>query len=256
MTPATSLHDHHALGHPDRHLPLPGTRNLRDVGGYPAMSGRRTRWRTLLRTDSLDLLPHRSQAALLELGLRQAIDLRWPSELAQAPSVFDDSPHVRYRSIPLLAYEADDPTPHLGLVGMYRRILDERGAHLVEVVRAVIEPDGTPAAIGCAAGKDRTGVAIALLLSAVGVPRELVVADYALSAGFFAGPVDDPHLVDWRGGALELESPPEYMEEVLRHLDERHGGALALLRAGGMTEPELERLIEVLTEPTPVADVT
>jgi protein-tyrosine phosphatase len=236
------------LDHPDRHLPLPGTRNLRDVGGYPTANGRRTRWRTLLRTDSLDLLPNESQATLLDLGLRQAIDLRWPSELASAPSVFRDSPRVRYRSIPLLAYEEDDPTPFVGLVGMYRRILDERGEHLVQVVRAVIDPDGTPVAIGCAAGKDRTGVAIAIILAALGVPRELIVADYALSAGFFAGHVEDPHLIDWRRGPVDTESPPEYMEEVLRHLDERHGGAPALLRAGGMSDSELERLVEVLTE--------
>ncbi len=238
-----------APDHPDRHLPLPGTRNLRDVGGYPTAHGRRTRWRTLLRTDALDLIPEASQQALLDLGLRQAIDLRWASETAHAPSVFEDSPNVRYRHIPLLAHEHDDPTPHLGLVGMYRRILDERGAHLVEVVRAVIEPDGIPVAIGCAAGKDRTGVAVAIILSAVGVSRELVVQDYAMSEGFFSRPVDDPLLVDWRGAPVEAESPPEYMTTVLRHLDERHGGAIALLRAGGMTEQELERLVEVVTEP-------
>lgn len=249
MTPATAGDAQPTLAQPDRHLPLPGTRNLRDVGGYPTADGRRTRWRTLFRTDALDLLPADSQAALLDLGLRQAIDLRWPSELAAAPSVFRDSARVRYRSIPLLAFEKDDPTPHLGLVGMYRRILDERGEHLVEVVRAVIAPEGTAVAIGCAAGKDRTGVAIAIILSAVGVPRDLVVEDYALSAGFFARPVADPHLVDWRGAPIQTESPPEYMEDVLRHLDERHGGAVSLLQRGGMSDAEVERLVEVLTEP-------
>ncbi len=249
MTPVAPMPGRPAHDHPDRRLPLPGTRNLRDVGGYPAAHGRTTRWRTLLRTDSLDLLPGGSQTALLDMGLRQTIDLRWPSELAKAPSVFRDSPHVRYRSIPLLAFEEDDATPHVGLLRMYRRIVDERGAHLVDVVRAVIAPGGTAVAIGCAAGKDRTGVAIALILSAVGVPRDVVVEDYAMSAGSFAGPVEDPHLVDWRGGPVETESPPEYMEDVLRHLDERHGGAVALLRAGGLTEGELHRLVEVLTEP-------
>lgn len=234
--------------HPDRHLPLPGTRNLRDVGGYPTMDGRRTRWRRLFRTDALDSLPDDSQAALIGLGLRQAIDLRWPSEVERAPSVFQGSARVRYRSIPLLAFEQDDPTPHLGLVGMYRRILDERGAHLVDVVRAVIAPDGAPVAIGCAAGKDRTGVAVAIILSAVGVRREIVVEDYAMSAGFFARPVDDPHLVDWRASPIETESPPEYMDDVLRHLDERHGGAVALLRTGGMTAGEIDRLVGLLTE--------
>jgi protein-tyrosine phosphatase len=249
MTLVPEAFDHPALDHPDRHLPLPGTRNLRDVGGYPTSDGRRTRWRTLLRTDSLDLLPLDSQAKLLDMGLRQAIDLRWPSELERAPNVFHASPRVRYRSIPLIAHENDDPTPNVGLVGLYLHLLDERAAQLVEVVRAVIEPDGTPTVIGCAAGKDRTGVAIALILSAVGVPRELVVRDYALSAGFFARPVDDPHLVDWRQQPLHTDSPPEYMEQVLEHLGRRHGGAVALLRSGGLTEAELARLVEVLTEP-------
>jgi protein-tyrosine phosphatase len=248
MTPVTATSEPPVLDHPDRHLPLPGTRNLRDVGGYPTTDGRRTRWRTLLRTDALDLLPDDSQSVLLELGLRQAIDLRWPSEIAHAPSVFQGSPRVRYHSIPLLAFEEDDPTPHLGLVGMYRRILDERGAHLVQVVRAVIDPAGTPVAIGCAAGKDRTGVAIAIILSAVGVPRDVIVEDYALSAGFFARPVDDPNLVDWRGAPVETESPPEYMQAVLSHLETRHGGAVALLRTGGMGDAEIARLVDVLTE--------
>ncbi len=234
------------LDHPDRHLPLPGTRNLRDVGGYPTRVGRVTRWRTLLRTDSLDLLPATSQQVLVDLGLRQAIDLRWPSELETAPSVFAASDRVAYRSVPLLA---DDPTPHLGLVGMYRHILDERAIQLVEVVRLLLARGGVPAVIGCAAGKDRTGVSVALILDAVGVPREIIVQDYAWSSGMFGWHSDDPHLVDWRTGAVETESPPEYMEAVLDHLDTRHGGAETLLRSGGLTDDELARLVEVMTEP-------
>jgi hypothetical protein len=232
----------------DRHLPLPGTRNLRDVGGYPAGDGRQTRWRTLLRTDSLDSLPDSSQAALLDLGLHQVIDLRWPSETDVAPNVFQTSDRVRYTQIPLLA---DDPTPHLGLAGMYRHIFDARAAQLVEVVRALLAPGGAPAVIGCAAGKDRTGVAIALILDAVGVPRDVIVDDYALSAPMFARPMDDPHITDWRLGSIEVDSPPEYMESSLVHLDTQHGGASAFLRANGVTEAELMALIELMTEPAP-----
>jgi protein-tyrosine phosphatase len=230
----------------DRHLPLQGTRNLRDVGGYPAADGRRTRWRTLLRTDSLDSLPPASQGALLDLGLRQVIDLRWPSELDEAPSVFQESDRVTYTSIPLLA---DDPTPHVGLAGMYRHIFDERATQLVEVVRALLAPGGVPAVIGCAAGKDRTGVAIALILDAVGVPRDVIVTDYALSAPMFARPMDDPHLVDWRSGPIEVDSPPEFMGSSLEHLDLQHGGPAALLRANGVSAEELAALVELLTEP-------
>ncbi len=230
----------------ERHLPLPGTRNLRDVGGYPVAGGRRTRWRTLLRTDSLDSLPDASQAALLETGLRQVIDLRWPSEMDEAPSVFQASDRVRYTSIPLLA---DDPTERVGLAGLYRHIFDERAIQLVQVIRALLEPGGVPAVIGCAAGKDRTGVAIALILDAVGVPRDVIVSDYALSAPMFARPMDDPHLLDWRSGPVAVESPPEYMESSLEHLDTQHGGAAELLRANGMTRAELTALVALLTEP-------
>lgn len=236
-----------ALATPDRHLRLPGTRNLRDVGGYPAGPGRRTRWRTLLRTDALDRLPGRSQAALLEIGLRCVIDLRWPHELDRDPSVFAGSDRVRYQSIPLLE---DDPTPHLGLAGMYRHILDERTAELVRIVRVLLEPDGLPAVIGCAAGKDRTGVAIALLLSVVGVPPDVVVDDYTMSGPAFAVGDEDEHLDDWRLRPLWVECPPEYMEQMLEHLDHRHGGAASLLLRNGITPGELERLVDRLTEPT------
>jgi hypothetical protein len=229
---------------PERHLPLDGTRNVRDVGGYETATGRRTRWRTLLRSDELTRLPDHAQRQLLDIGIRQVIDLRWPEELDRAPNVFSGSTVVRYTSVPLLA---DDPVPHSGLVGMYRHVFDARAPQLAEVARALLVDDGVPAIIGCAAGKDRTGVAIALLLDLVGVPTEVIVTDYALSAGFFAVPVTRVDSGDWRHPALEVESPPELMAAALRHLDEAHGGARALLAGQGITASELDRLVELLT---------
>ena len=140
---------------PPRHLPFEGTRNLRDVGGYPAAGGRRTRWRTLLRSDELTVLPDAAQADLIALGVRQVIDLRWPDELDRSPSVFAGSDAVRYTSLPLLD---DDPTPYPTQVDVYRHLFDARASQLADVARALLEPDGMPAVIGCAAGKDRTGV--------------------------------------------------------------------------------------------------
>jgi protein-tyrosine phosphatase len=232
----------------ERHIRLAGTRNLRDVGGYPAAGGRHTRWRTLLRTDALDRLPAASQAKLLDLGLRQVIDLRWPSELSDAPSVFRESEAVRYRNIALFD---EDPGPGHTLAEIYRLMLDARSAQLVDVVRALIEPGGLPAVVGCAAGKDRTGVTIALILAAVGVPADIVAADYALSAQLFAADVVDEHLVDWRAAPAVVDCLPEYMLQALDHLDRRHGGAATLLRRNGLTDEELERLIDLLTEPGP-----
>jgi protein-tyrosine phosphatase len=235
---------------PARHLVLDGTRNVRDVGGYPAAGGRRTRWRTLLRSDELTRLPIATRDVLVGLGLRQVIDLRWPEELETSPNTFADAPAgpVRYTSIPLLA---DDPTPHAGLAGMYQHVLDARGTQLADVVRALLAPDGLPAVIGCAAGKDRTGVTIALLLDLAGVPREIIVDDYAISAHHFASPVAHIEPDDWRSASIVVDSPPEFIESALAHLDQRHGGARALLLAHGITDQELDRLVELLTEPDP-----
>jgi protein-tyrosine phosphatase len=234
------------LAEPDRHIPLDGTRNVRDVGAYPAAGGRRMRWRTLLRSDELTRLPAHTRDALLALGLRQVIDLRWPEELVASPNDFAGSPLVRYRSIPLLA---DDPTPHAGLAGMYRHVLDARAPQLAEVVRALLDDDGMPAVIGCAAGKDRTGVTIALLLDLCGVERDVIVEDYALSAGYFATPLTHIERDDWRHAGLVVDSPPEFMDSALEHLDTAHGGARALLLDQGLTDEELDRLVERLTEP-------
>ena len=231
---------------PTRHIPLDGTRNVRDVGGYPAAGGRRMRWRTLLRSDELTRLPRRTRNALVDLGLRQVIDLRWPEELVRAPNAFDGSPVVRYTSVPLLA---DDPTPHAGLAGMYRHVLDARAPQLAEVARALLAEGGLPAVIGCAAGKDRTGVTIALLLDLCGVPRDLIIGDYAMSAAYFASPVAHVELDDWRHGSLIVDSPPEFIAAALEHLDAEHGGARRLLRDQGLTDAELDELVGRLTEP-------
>jgi len=231
-----------------RHLLLEGTRNVRDTGGYPAADDRVVRWRTLLRSDELTCIPDDVRADLLAMGLRQFIDLRWPEELESRPNVFAGSDALRYTSIPLLA---DDPTPHAGLAGMYRHVLDARGTQLVEVVRALLAEGGLPAMIACAAGKDRTGVTIALLLDLCGVPRNVIVDDYAISAHHFASPAAHIEPDDWRHGSLVVDSPPEFIEDALAHLDEEHGGARALLRSHGVTDAELDRLVELLTEPAP-----
>ena len=229
---------------PERLLRLPGTRNLRDVGGYPAGPGRRTRWRTLLRTDALDQLPERSQAALVELGLKLVVDLRWGHEIEERPSVFARSGSVRYHHVPLMP---DRAVPD-GVAATYRHILDTRAPALAAVARLMIEPHGLPAVVGCAAGVDRTGVTVALLLSAVGVPPAVAATDYALSMEVFAGDGTHSGLTDWRGGPVTLDCRSEFMSDALDHLERRHGGARALLRHHGLTDADLESLTSRLTE--------
>ena len=133
---------------------------------------------------------------------------------------------------------------------MYRHVFDARAEQLAAVARALLVDDGLPVVIGCAAGKDRTGVTIALLLDLAGVDHATIVDDYALSAGYFARPaVGTIEQDDWRHPELVVESTPVYMRIALDHLATEHGGARALLRRQGLTDDELDRLAALLTEP-------
>jgi protein-tyrosine phosphatase len=230
-----------------RHLRLAGTRNLRDIGGYPAGAGRQTRWRTLFRADALDQLPSDSQAALVVLGIRQAIDLRFASEIEAWPSVFRDSAAVRYVSLPL---HEDRPAPPGGVAAGYCEILDTRGEQFAAVGHALLEPGGLPAVVGCAGGIDRTGLTIALILLAVGVLPDTVAADYGLSAASFAGDGRGSGLTDWRNGPVRIDCRPEYMLAALDHLTTRHGGATAFLARHGLGGADVAQLRDLLTEPT------
>jgi protein-tyrosine phosphatase len=235
-----------------RHLQILGTRNLRDIGGYPAGPGRQTRWRTLFRADSLDRLPDASQRALIDLGLRTVIDLRRPDELESNPNVFRTSPDVRYRHLPM--FDVDPGAHPDGAAGWYRGALDSYTEALVSVARALLEEDSLPAVIHCAAGKDRTGITIGLLLSAVGVPKQIVAEDYGLTKLAFAirwVEGDEPGVISQVVSDDDpvVDAPPELMMSTLRHLDERHGGGVAYLRSGGLGDAQIERLRELLTEP-------
>ena len=87
---------------PRRHLDIPGTHNVRDLGGYETEDGRQTQWRRILRADSLFGLPDASRRELVDLGLRTVIDLRRNSELEAAPSVLADSTELAYHHLNMI----------------------------------------------------------------------------------------------------------------------------------------------------------
>src|SRR5690242_3164522 len=95
------------VGEPQRIIKLGGVLNLRDVGGYPTADGRRTRWRTLLRSACLDSLEPPGQAWLVAAGVRTVIDLRDSEEVAERPNVFAASTDLSYQRWPLW----DGPPP-------------------------------------------------------------------------------------------------------------------------------------------------
>jgi hypothetical protein len=153
--------------------------------------------------------------------------------------------------------EVDDDTDPL--VRGYLGYLHDRGENVVEAVRRLAAQDAGPALVHCAAGKDRTGVLVALVLDAVGVERDAVVADYALSAGQV-----EAMFRRWTTAAgvpMPEDLTPhlpraEVIAQVLAHLDAEFGaggiggaagGAEGWLLANGLDEASLQRLRERLT---------
>lgn len=174
----------------DRLIELDGTVNLRDVGGYRTVDGRRVRWRRLLRSDSLGDLSDADVAILDEIGLACVCDLRDPQERAEKPDR-PLGPDVSVHEITVFPVDTremlaglDDmevEDVHAWMRGTYRGfVLDHRPAYR-QLLDTLLLRGALPAIVHCTGGRDRTGVAMMIVLSALGVPATTIAEDYMLS---------------------------------------------------------------------------
>jgi protein-tyrosine phosphatase len=230
-----------------RRIALPGTLNLRDLGGYPTGDGGVVRWRTLLRSDALDRLGQDGRAALTALGLRTVIDLRTDEEAQDAPSALNGT-GARTVRVPLLRAEALGRLPP-DLAAVYQYLIDERGQAIAAAVAQLCRPGALPGLVHCSAGKDRTGVVVALILGALGVPDDIIAGDYALSAGFLdpdaAAVVSRIQAIGGAASRLSLSllgSPPELILTALARARDQAGSVTGYLVQHGVTEAELGTL--------------
>jgi len=170
-----------------RHLPIGGTHNFRDVGGYPVAGGGATRWRTLFRTDSLHKITQDGERALRDLGVRSFIDLRGHPEVAALPSMLASSSEIRYIHHPLASARTRPGNPQVTTVEELNRVfLDDCQEAFAELLTLMAAPGVWPSIVSCYVGKDRTGLVTALLLELAGVSRETIVEDYALTCRYAA----------------------------------------------------------------------
>jgi protein-tyrosine phosphatase len=171
---------------PSRTLVFDGCFNFRDLGGYPTVDGRRTRWRRLFRADGLSRLTEGDMAALGALGIVTVIDLRTDLEADTQGRFPEDVEGVDYHHLPLTdTLPGEEETPEWDRAGFvsarYLAMLSEGTATVSAAVGLLADPDRHPAVFHCSVGKDRTGVLSALVLGFLGVPDEIIVEDYALS---------------------------------------------------------------------------
>jgi protein-tyrosine phosphatase len=240
---------------PVRRIELEGCYNLRDIGGYATSDGRLTRWRTVFRSDGLHRLPQASQARLLGYSIRTIIDLRRSTELEISPNVLAQSTGLRYRNISLVEDEKLAQNL-LHLVELYKGMLDNSQAQFKLLFESLLVPGSFPLLIHCTAGKDRTGLVIALLLSLANVPAETIAADYALSSVYLT-PLFE-HIreqliqanpaMDLSGFEKVMAANPEMMLETLEYLESKYGGIRPYLAGLGFTNEQLDYLRDCLTE--------
>ena len=243
---------------PVRHLELDGAYNVRDLGGYETVGGRRTNWKTFLRSDGMHRLTPRDREKLLRYGVRTVMDLRRSFEVRSAPNVFAGSDRVTYirRNLTGDDWRSDASDAAAGLDEAHRmalnyvRSLDTRQDNYREALATLASPGALPAIFHCTEGKDRTGRIAALILGNAGVDEETIADDYALSAryrfqAYLADPSDQPGVprdVETWQEYQGIVSSPQTMRLVLKHLNDRYGGVPGYLRAIGLTDDQIESL--------------
>lgn len=259
-------------------IDLEGAVNVRDLGGLPTADGTAVRPDRLIRSDNLQgLTPSDVHVLLGDHDVRSVADLRTGVEVsAEGPGPLSREPSVRIANFSLFP-EAGRRTDvastdengnggggpivlpwqgrrldlgdgkERGATAVYLRYLADRGQAAVDAVRFIATSPGATV-VHCAAGKDRTGVVVALALSEVGVRRAAIVADYARSAerieaifGRLLG--SRTYAADIAGQDLDKHrTRPQTMERLLAAMDEQFGGVPAWLRAHGWTDEDAAAL--------------
>jgi len=248
-----------------RLVSLDGVHNFRDLGGYPADGGI-TRWGLVYRADGLHRLTGNDVAVLRERGLGMVIDLRTDTELSERGRFPVDQHEVAFHHLPVVDRTwTPGEVPVFGnahdfLMWAYHDMLrvgaDKLGAGLGIIAAA----GDTPLVFHCAAGKDRTGLVAALLLSVLGVPNEYIAADYGKTA---EGMVR--MRAAWAKWAAEqgreqvaqlnqdrahyFESPAPVMAQLLDELAAVHGSVTDFVRSLGVTDDSIAALRQRLIEP-------
>jgi protein-tyrosine phosphatase len=182
----------------ERRLGMQGTPNFRDFGGYPAAGGRRVKWGFLFRSGQLSSLSDQDVDLLGSLNIDLVCDFRRLEEQQGEPSRLPRGKPPRVASLPIIPgsnarfFEEAGAAVADGRQAMFdfmleinRDFVEDQTATYARMFREILELENARFVVHCAAGKDRTGFAAAIILLALGVSREWVMRDYMLTGQFF-----------------------------------------------------------------------
>lgn len=249
---------------------IAGTYNSRDTGGTPLAAGGVTRAGVLYRSDALAGATDDGVRALVASSIGTIVDFRSEFERVDAPNRLGRQRTFVSVELPLLAgsmtgmpsaSEINDEAAREmlaripSLADLYVGMVADAADVFAEVARLVARPSDDSyggVLVHCTAGKDRTGVAVALLLDAAGADRAAVVADYVQSESNLAGEWAERMLERVKAWGMPVvpavtdlftATPPQAIEAAFAWLDER-GGSAEYLRGGGLSRADLDTLRE------------
>lgn len=180
--------DSSPLGSYRRVLPLEGGSNFRDLGGYRTLDGGFVRRGLVYRSGAMTSLTAADQAYLQQFDFQTVVDLRSQEEIELFPNrwvVSTDADYLAhdYTFEQMMASLVDESGKLQSIEVLYTDFHQQLQPQLKIFFEALLD-ERTPLVVNCSAGQDRTGVTSALLLTALGVPREMVIEDYLLSTDF------------------------------------------------------------------------
>ncbi|MDP6342898.1 MAG: tyrosine-protein phosphatase [Alphaproteobacteria bacterium] len=229
----------------ERRIELEGVTNFRDLGGYETAAGETVKWRTIFRSDTLASLSDADMETVCELGVTTAVDLRYGEERQLEPSRFLGHDQVEVLELGL------DQRPDVTYLDSFESAPDRAAwarSYFTEgyrnypfryargygtLMRRLAA--GERVVVHCTAGKDRAGTAAALVLTALGVPRETVFEDYLLTNRYWD-----------RGDRATLDMDPETIKVIFSAREEYLAAAFAAIEDQcGTLEAYLNDVLEL-----------
>ncbi len=248
---------------PERRLGMEGTPNFRDFGGYLTADGQRVKWGYLYRSGQLSNLSDRDLELLASLELDLVCDFRRVEEQQGDPSRLPAGRRPRVASLPIVpgsnSRMLEEAEQHLGdaramfdfMVEINRDFAEGQTETYARMFREILAEEDTRFLVHCAAGKDRTGFAAALVLLALGVPAQVVMRDYLLTSRYFRPEAEIERLrrkydMDNLDAAVilpMLEVHRDYLERALAVIADNYGSVEEYLeQALGVGPAELQEL--------------
>jgi protein-tyrosine phosphatase len=252
----------------ERRPVVEGAPNLRDLGGYATADGRQVTWGRIFRSSNLGRLTDKGLRQIERLGIRLVCDFRTEAETQNLPNRFPDAEAVGYVRLPIQHGEFE-PTSVFDrikkgdvdwisedfMIQGYIESVERYPDAWATLFKLLAEPRNRPLLFHCTGGKDRTGAAAALILLALGVPTETVVADYGLSDGYNVDvrKAIYEHLRPFGVNIAKMEpyftAPESRIRALLEYVDTRYGSAVDyLVKRAGISEKTIALLRNDLLE--------